>query len=1000
LSLLDRTKIISKESPSSLLGPEPSEAARPIEDVPLKSDGPSGLLPPAERSRYPSEQKEELAAVSPTSLLPPPAEPAYRRKLVRWGVIGATVVVLAIVLMIFSSREKPIPELMQEAVASLNAGRFEEASIHLKNVLKREPSHLEASTLLGKAYLRMGAYLDAEKVLRQARESGSSGEDVSAMLVESLLALDRPRDALKELNAAANLSGLGARSALLLGRANLGIGNFVDAKTQFTIVRNTDPVAGEAGLARVLMLEGEVDTARQMTVELIAKHPGEVDAWMVRADFLRGMGEEKEALDAYRKVQALKSDHLEAAIGASVILIEQGEFADAQREIKKARAIAPSSHQLGFVNALLAFRERRYGDCREYLHGILEAAPNHMPSVMLAGALSLQVADFEQAQNAFMAYLTRFPGHLPVRKLLAITFLNKKQPQAAVDTLARFVHLDIRDAEFFAVAGQAFLQVNDVKRALATLARAASLDPKNADVLTDIGLAKMAAGAEREGLAELEKAVALAPKTARADRHLALAYLARNRLDEVLKVATGIEQRLPNTPEPHWLRGLVSAVRKQPAEARASYERALKTAPGYLPAAVSLAELDAQEGRSQETRARFESVLRANPGSVETVLALAQLDVTEGKFAEGIRRLRRAAEQHPSNAQLQVLLASLLMRDEKFEDAVHAARQARELNPRDPRSAELLGQLQMRSGDAASAVLSFTTLVGISPRYVPGWMQLVQAQRVSGDRRAAIASAREAERYARSDPNLLGLLGDVLLEDKRFDEALKVARFGQEKHPEMSYGFALEGHIRLLQGNAAQAVSLFREAERREPTGMLRIRLHQAESARLGRDAPIDLLLDWIEKQPQDTSVQRYTADVMVRLGRIDEAMQLYERVLKAAPNDFRLLNNIADALMRKDDPRALDYAQQAFQAQATDATVLTTLGAVLLRRGRLAEAVQTLQKAIDLDPGQTEARLLFARALIAAGDRTRAKLELQRLVGLNKEFPELAEARRLLGQL
>jgi putative PEP-CTERM system TPR-repeat lipoprotein len=510
-------------------------------------------------------------------------------------------------------------------------------------------------------------------------------------------------------------------------------------------------------------------------------------------------------------------------------------------------------------------------------------------------------------------------------------------------------------------------------------------------------LAKLAGGLEREGLTELERAVALAPKDPRPDRHLALAYLARKRFDDVARVAANLERRLPNSPEPHWYRGLVSSARNQASEARAHHERALKLGPGYLPAVASLAELDAREGRTAETRARFESVHRVDPRSVEPVLALARLDASEGKHEDGLRRLQRAADEHPGNAQIYVLLASVQSRLGKDEDAIQSARKARETSPRDPAAVELLGQLQLRSGDSAGAVLSFTTLTGLRPRHMPGWIQLIQAQRMAGERRAAIASAREAQKFGKDDPSVLALWGDLSLEDRRSDEAMRIARYGQEKHPRMAYGYALEGQIRLLEGKHEQALGMFREADRREPNGVFQIRIHQVESARIGGTAPIDGLKAWLLKHPDDATVQRYTADALLASGRYNEAAQLYEAALKASPRDYRLLNNLADALLKSGDARAIDFAQQAYQIEPGNAVVLTTFGSVLLGRGKLAEAIQILQKATELDPESHEARFYFAKALVAAGDRARARLELQKLLASGKQSVHVSEARNLL---
>lgn len=1001
MSLLDRTNSISKESPSSLLPPAPKRSlfGRKAEEL-LPKQGPASLLPESPAERYPGQVAEETVAVSPSSLLPPPPEPVLSRRMIIGGSALLAIVALILFILAFRGGEKPTPQLMQEAIAFLNEGKHDAAAIQLKNVLAREPDNLDANLLIGKAYLGAGALLDAEKALIRARELGAPVGEVTPLLVQALIDLDRHEDALKELNDATTLKLSSAGNALLRGRAFLGLGNLVEAKTQFTVARVEMPAEAMMGLARVMMVEGDPDGARKLIDQIVTEHPSAVSGWIVKGDLLRSLGENAEALAAYRQAQSLRSDNLEAILGAAVILIEQDDFGEAHKELRKARSVSPSSHQLGFAKALLAFREKRYSECREALQAVLDAAPRHMASVLLAGVLGLATGDIEQAHDAFVFYLTRFPGHVQARKMHAVTLLRKHQPQAAVESLSPFVDRDIRDAEFFAVAGHANLQIGDVKRARLLFGKAAALDPKNVHTLIDLGIASLSDGAVDAGIAELEKAVALQPKDPRPDRHLALALLARNRVDEALAVAERLEKRLPAVPEPHWIRGLVLSAQNDPSKARASFERALKANPAFFPAAAALAELDRQEGKQSLSRARFEAVLKHNPRTVEAALALAQMDAQEGKLKEGVARAQRTAADHPESAQAQMTLARLQAQAGNLDDAVGAARRAREVNARDPNAAELLGQIQLAAGDAAGAALSFTALVNMRPRYLPGRIGLARAQNVAGDRRMAIATARDALAMAPGNVDAFSLLGSLLLEEKRYDEALRVAAHGRERHPKLALGYLLEGEVRLAQANPAQALAAFRRADELQPGGLLRVRIHQAESTLLKRDAPVEPLLDWIRKSPDDVDVQIYCADALVRLGRIPEAMPLYQAVLKKAPDNFRLLNNIADALMRRGDPRALDYAQQAFQLRPDDPIIAATLGSVLLRSGKLHEAVPILQQAVQLAPENAEIRYEFVVALAKAGDRVRARTELKALLASGKVFPQIAEAQTLVEQL
>jgi len=1000
LSLLDRTNSISKESPSSLLPPEPKRPLFKREDEPLPTLGPSSLLPDSPGERYPSQEPEQVVAVSPSSLLPPPPTPVLSRGMML-GIVGVFCgIALVLFALAFSGQEKPIPTLMSDAIAYHAAGKHEAAIIQLKNVLAREPDNVDANLLIGKAQLLNGALLDAEKALRRARELGVPAAEVTPLLVEALLGVDRYDDALKELVSTGELSSSGARAALLRGRAFLGLGNLVEARTQFTVARSEAPSEAAVGLARVLMAEGNVDEARKVIDGVTEAFPRIALGWVVKGDLLRGLGQGGEAIAAYRRAQSVQSDNLEASVGIAVSLIAQEEFGEAHKELRKAKAIAPSSHLIHFAEAVLAFKEKRLEASRESIQSVFEIAPKHMPSILLAGTLNLAMGDIEHAHSAFAMFLSQNPGNLQARKLYAMTLLHKKQPSAAAAVLAPFAKLDIRDAEFFYVAGQAFAEAGEPRKAREMFGKAIQLSPNSPMMLTDLGISMISAGDFDAGIRELEKAVALAPRTSRPDRHLALARIARGQMDDALKVVEQLEARLPRAPDAHWIKGLVFASRNDATKARASFERALKLHSGYLPAATALADLDLKEGVKGQARARFEDVLRHDPKSLDAALALVQIDVQEGKVAEAIAGAEKILADHPAAAKPHLVLAQLHRQSGKNSDALNAARRARELNPRDPEAAELLGQIQISTGDFADAVLSFTSLVSLRPRYVQGRIQLSQAQRASNDRRSALAAARDAVAIAPRNADALGFLGALCLEDKRYDEALGIARKIRELHPALALGNALEGDVRLAQGDSKQALEAFKKADALQPSGLLRIKIHQAETAILGRDAPVDGLLDWVRQAPDDVSARLFSADVLVRLGRPSEAVQHYLAVLKIAPSDVRVLNNLADALTRQGDPRALDYAQQAFQIKPNDPVIVTTLGGVLLRSGKLYEAVQVLQKATQLDPANPEIRFQFVQALLKAGDRVRARTELKTILASGKEFPQIGEARLLVGKL
>jgi len=988
-------------SPSSLLEEDPAPVIYLHPETDIIRESPSSLLGDSATPDVYHDEERVSATVSPTTLLPSP--PRFHRP---WKIYLASAVALLVVSafalgLTAYEPPKPTEQIMAEARALQASGHNVSAAILLKTVVRREPENIEAHLSLGKAYVDTGALLDAEKALQRAQELGASASEALPLLADVLINLDRHEEALKRLSDDKLLAKLpGPSTAILRGRAFLGLGNLVEARTQFTIARAALPGPAMAGLARTMMFDGDPDGALKILNVVAATYPNTVEAWITKGDLMRGMGRGDDAMVAYRRAEELAPSSMEAILGSAIVLIGKEEMVEAHKQLRKARSIAPASHLLGYANAVLALKEKRYSDARDELRIVLATAPSHMPSVLLAGAVNYASGHLGHAQAALVRYIHRFPGSVDARKMYAAVLLRKNQPQSGVDVVAPFIDLDIRNAQFFAVAGQAYLQVGQTATGVRLLLKAAQLDPGNAAALTQLGLANIATGARDRGIVDLQKAVALNPKDARADRHLAMALIARIQFDEALAVADNLEQRLPNNADAPWLRGIVYAVRKDTDRAKENFERALQLQPAFFPAVAQLVRLDVREGNKLRARQRLDSFLKLDPSSLDARLALANLEAQSGNLEHAISRAQRAAADHPHALAALLTVARLLRQAGKLDDALITAARARDVDPKSPQAAELLGQTQLASGNSSGAVLNFTVLVNMRPRYLPGHIQLARAEWAAGDRRAANASLRKVLARAPASEEALSLLGSLLIEQKAYEQALEVAAQAKMRLPVRALGHVLEGEISLARKENKRAVAAFTRANELRPSGPLLLRVHQAQSAELGRDAPIEPLIEWIQRSPQDAIVRFYVADALVRLGRAKEAVPLYLEVLKRSPQDHRALNNLADALMRLQDPRALDYAQQAFNLRPDDAVPAATLGSVLLSRGKFFEAVQVLQKATQLDPSNAEIRYQFVLALAKAGDRGRARSELQALLASGSTFAQIAEARSLVGEI
>src|SRR6185295_11128904 len=125
----------------------------------------------------------------------------------------------------------------------------------------------------------------------------------------------------------------------------------------------------------------------------------------------------------------------------------------------------------------------------------------------------------------------------------------------------------------------------------------------------------------------------------------------------------------------------------------------------------------------------------------------------------------------------------------------------------------------------------------------------------------------------------------------------------------------------------------------------------QAGSAAAGTFAPDAGLLDWLRRNPADARTRRYLAAAYLDANRNREAAEQYRVLVHGNPRDAQALNNLAWTLHQLGDVGALDYAERAYLESPESAPVVDTLGWLLLQRGRYAQALPLLTKAVSLDP-------------------------------------------------
>jgi tetratricopeptide (TPR) repeat protein len=134
------------------------------------------------------------------------------------------------------------------------------------------------------------------------------------------------------------------------------------------------------------------------------------------------------------------------------------------------------------------------------------------------------------------------------------------------------------------------------------------------------------------------------------------------------------------------------------------------------------------------------------------------------------------------------------------------------------------------------------------------------------------------------------------------------------------------------------------------------------------------------------------------RNGDYQDPVKLWGSVVRADPENYRALNNLATALKSRGElDAALAHLRRASEVEPDSSEIAYNLGDVLRRAGRPEEAVAMLQRALELDPRSAQARNGLGLAYESAGDFERARAAFAQAI---EDDPRFVEAYHNLARL
>lgn len=358
-----------------------------------------------------------------------------------------------------------------------------------------------------------------------------------------------------------------------------------------------------------------------------------------------------------------------------------------------------------------------------------------------------------------------------------------------------------------------------------------------------------------------------------------------------------------------------------------------------LQAHALLGDIHLGRGRLSKAESEYEAALKLDPKNYRALSGLADAFFAAGRYTAALARYEAALTTDAKAAPARLGIAKAKL----FLDKPREAREALAVlfgeNPKSAAAAYWLGRAAEKEGERAAAE--------------KGYRSAIEVGGVSDD--AALAYVA---------------LAQLLRQSGQLDEAGALLTQALEKLPGSAPLHEALGEVSLSQGRYEQALSEFHAARKLDEADVGVLFSIGICHRKLGRfEDAMRVFADVAKLDPDLPGLPLERGLLLEQSGKADEALAEYEAALSKAPDDPDLALRVGcSRVAAGDGAGARPLLSKVLEKRPQAAEAHHCLGRAYFLEDKYLEALQSLQRATDLDPNRAEYFVFVAIVANAAG--------------------------------
>ena len=872
---------------------------------------------------------------------------------------------------------KSTNEVLLDAEQLKQEGKYQEASIALKNIIKKEPNNFTARESLGLIYLEQGLYSAARKELVRADTALSPNGVVS--LAETYLWLES-FDELQKLsipNTDENTESF-LELAIYKAIATYNSGGKFRAAASFSRLTESDSLkVSQLAKAYLAIQNNRIGDAIDYTNKSVEAQPDYIAALQLKAILEAVEGKWSLAIQTLEGLLEKRAHDYKIKLKLADALVNNKEYDKAEPFVNQLLSLSANHPYFNQLKGTIEFSKNDFESALIYLDTAIKNGRSNSVTRLLAALANYYENNLEQAyQNLKVIVETLPPEHFS-HKLYSIVQVQLGYSNDNDESLEDIATIPVGEALYLAKSSSLLIQEGEIAQAKSLIEQISTDDVQDAELLRSIGLLKILTA--DTGIEELEKSFQQDLDSEKSFLVLAFAYLNAEQFDKAEQLAVNWLKAHPDTVSALHIQAQASSHTSNANKVAGIYSKILGLEPEHVSANLFFVEKDVRNNDLASAKAKIESLVNYHPLDMVVLIRHFQIQKELEYYSVAIEPFKKAYNSS-DDIKYALLYAGALA----------------ELNKTD----EQLSVLKNIHSKAEN-----------EPKY---WMMLADAY---WERKDFVNAAQALEKWRGLEQSTKAFLKSIELAEitRDYKGALELVEEGSSLFPDQTQLKLIKARILILDGDIEQATTVFDSLSPAIKSSTLGLTVQSKLLIAKRKYSEAVNVIDKVYQNVKSQEVASILYTALFRANKEAEALAFTEKHLSIAPshNKIRLLaanqqmysapnksiahykylvendavqsplvlNNLAWLLgeaQKYDD--ALVYANRAQAILPENPSIMATRGKILLQLDRIDESLDLLENAFKTSANSPDIGIDYVVALLKAKDKSEAQKVLTQL--------------------